>query len=67
MAQHGNESRDERTERVPFHEVQDGEVIATWSWDGRIWSMAEGPRRTMAEMAACLLVTGSHLEAAPMS
>jgi hypothetical protein len=67
MTTQGNEGQDERGERVRFYEVQDGEVIAEWCWDGRVWRMAEGPRRTMAEMADCLLVTESHLEPAPTS
>jgi hypothetical protein len=52
-----------------WNEVQEGEVIATWTWDGTQWETVPeegtlGAQRTMTDMAECLLVTGSWLQPA---
>lgn len=52
-----------------WNEVQEGELIVTWTWDGEQWDIVPeagtiGARRTMTVMAECLLVTGSCLEPA---
>ncbi len=54
-----------------WQEVQEGELIATWTWDGRYWETAPdadrtGAKRTMAQMAECLIATGSCLLPAPL-
>jgi hypothetical protein len=53
-----------------WNEVQEGEVIATWTWDGTLWETVPeegtlGAQRTMTEMAECLLVTRSSIEPMP--